>query len=253
MPTTIAVGMAVAVLVSLAISLLLLHKVRKIHIATFRLLADSDATRRESRVLFAQLQALAALERRLALPKALPPMRGWAGSPDFLLNLADELLEQRPQTVLECSSGVSTIVAARCMQLNGRGHVYSLEHDSEYTEKTRVLLQRHGLSEWATVFHAPLSSNEGSPWYSLSALPADLPPAQVLVVDGPPAAVAPLARYPALPNLLPRLDRTFTVFMDDADREAEVQIVTKWQQEIPGLQLTRVPCEKGLAVLRKLG
>lgn len=201
-------------------------------------------------MLFAQLQALAALERRLALSKALPPMRGWAGSPDFLLNLAEELLEEHPQTVLECSSGVSTVVTARCMQLNGRGHVYSLEHDAKYAEKTRLLLRQHGLSDWATVLHAPLSSDVGSPWYSLSALPRDLPPVQVLVVDGPPADVAPLARYPALPKLMPLLDRTFTVFMDDADREAEMEIVTKWLQEFPELLQTRVPCEKGLAVLR---
>jgi predicted O-methyltransferase YrrM len=236
---------------SLGIALLLLHKTRKIHIATFQLLADSDTTRRETRVLFSQLQALHALERRLQLPRALPAMRGWAGSPDFLLALADELLERQPTTVLECSSGVSTVVAARCMQLNGRGHVYSLEHEAEYATKTRQLLAQYGLSEWATVVNAPLTNGAGAPWYSLDSLPNDLPPVDVLVVDGPPAAIAPLARHPALPRLMPRLAPSFCVFLDDADRQAEKTTVEQWKREFPSLQLTRIPSEKGLAVLRR--
>ena len=51
------------------------HKVRKVHRATFSLLEDAAATRRESMALFAQLQALATLEKKLTLPQTLPPAR----------------------------------------------------------------------------------------------------------------------------------------------------------------------------------
>ena len=220
---------------------------------SFKLLDQGEHVRREATVLFQQIQALMALERRLQLPQALPPMRGWAGSPDFLLALAEELLEGggRPRTVLECSSGVSTLVMARCMQLLGQGHVYSLEHEGEYASKTRGLLSHYGLQEWATVIDAPLCTDATeTPWYSLRGLPNDLLPVDVLVVDGPPHAVAKLARYPALPSLLPRMAPGFTVFLDDADREAELEIVRRWLQDVPSMKLTRIQCEKGLAVLR---
>lgn len=124
--------MALTLLAVLAAALLRLHKVRKVHKASFRViehsrrvLGDLAETKRETLSLFRQLQALNALERRLGLPDPLRLMRGWAGSPDFLLCLANKLLAILPLKVMECSSGVSTVVAARCMQLNGHGHVYS--------------------------------------------------------------------------------------------------------------------------------
>ena len=228
------------------------HKVRRVHLQTFDLLARGEAVEREVNSLFQQFHALMALERRLQLPGPLPPMRGWAGSPDFLLALADELLSQRPRNLLECSSGVSTLVAARCMQLNDYGHVFSLEHDAEYAAKTRALLLHHGLEDWATVIDAPLRIHETeTPWYSLESVPANMPPIDVLVVDGPPYSVARLARYPALPRLLSRLAPGCSVFLDDADRDAEREIVDRWMRETPHMQLTRLPCEKGLAVLRR--
>lgn len=235
-----------------ALALVTYHKVQRIHLASYQLVEESSETHRETLALFGQLQALGALERQLQLGKSLPNMRGWAGSPDFLLAVAEEIKSARPTAVLECSSGVSTVVAARCMQQNGHGHVYSLENAPEFADKTRQLLQRYGLEEWATVIDAPLTSASGdAPWYSLEAVPAELPPIDVLVVDGPPATTAPLARYPALPRLAARLARSCVVFLDDASRDPERQTVARWTSEFPGFKATIMPCEKGLAVLRR--
>lgn len=57
---------------------------------------------------------------------------------------------------MECSSGASTIVLAQSAKLNGRGHVFSLEHDRDYATKSRVELEKQSLSDWATVIDAPL-------------------------------------------------------------------------------------------------
>jgi hypothetical protein len=227
---------------------LLFHKVRKIHLVTYELLSAAA----ETKTLFAQIQALHALERQLALPRPLPPVRGWAGSPDFLLKVAGEVAERRPQVVMECSSGVSTLVVARSLQMNGSGHVYSLEHDEKYANETRLLLQRYGLSDWATVIHAPLERREAgdTPWYAESAIPADLPPVELLVVDGPPASGGPLARYPALPRLIGRLARTAVVIADDTARADETEMIRRWQQSFPGIQVTDGYCEKGCTILR---
>ena len=104
-----------------SLSILTFQKTRKIHLATYPLLSDLSATRKEVEALFGQIHALLALERRLALSQPLPPMRGWAGSPDFLLVIANEVLARKPKLIVECSSGVSTIVIARCLELNGGG------------------------------------------------------------------------------------------------------------------------------------
>jgi hypothetical protein len=239
-------------LVAVALLVLVLRKVRLVHEASYKLLDDAAHTRTETGALFAQLQALMALEKQLDLAQALPPMRGWAGSPDFLLALAQQVTQRRPLSVMECSSGVSTVVIARCLQQLGQGHVHSLEHEPEYAEKTRALLQRHGLSDWATVLVAPLETvHTPTPWYAENALPATLKPVELLVVDGPPTSVARLARYPAYPRLRARLAEQHAVLVDDAARPDETEMVQRWRAENPRLAATDLYCEKGCTLLEQ--
>lgn len=249
----VALGLLALVFVALLVmQTLSLRKIRLIHIQASEIIDHARASRFEAEHLFSQIQCLGLLEKTLNMHQQLPLMRGWAGSPDFLLHLARHALSQRPEVVVECSSGVSTLVLARSMQMNGRGHVYSLEHEAEFAEKTRAMLMEHGLTEWATVVDAPLVVGpEGTPWYDDSALPAAIKDIGLVVVDGPPQAVGRMARYPALPRLLHRMAPTFSVFADDAARPDEREMVTRWQREIPGLQVTDLRAEKGLAVLTR--
>lgn len=204
---------------------------------------------KETRNTFHQLQALFALERKLKLDRGLPPTRGWAGSPDFLLQVCNEISTRRPNIVLECSSGVSTLVAARSLALNGSGHVYSLEHDPKYASRTRTMLSNYDLTQWATVVDAPLSREGGdTPWYSLSALP-DIPPVDLLVVDGPPRSSAKLARLPALPRLASKLSDRAVIVLDDAARGDEQTTLARWKEEFPGFEQNLIPLEKGCAIL----
>lgn len=223
------------------------HKMRRIHLKTFELLA---AAQREGQIVFSQLQALSALERKLNLPQPLPATRGWAGSPDFLLSITEHMLRHRPQVVMECSSGVSTVAIARCLQINGGGHVYSLENTPEFAARTRDMLATQGLQAFATVIDAPLVSGlTDTPWYDLSRLPAEVSGAALLVVDGPPGHVAAQSRYPALPQLMPHLAQHCTVMLDDADRPDERVIVQRWLRQYPAFRHTYIAHEKGLSVL----
>jgi hypothetical protein len=237
--------------VLLCLTFFALHKIREIHLATYSLRVDVASTRRETEALFAQIQALFALERKLGLPEALPPMRGWAGSPDFLLAVADEVLKNKPKCVMECSSGISTLVVACCLKKNGEGHVYSLEHDRQFADKTRSLLSRYGLAEWATVLDAPLQTNNTAmPWYDEKAIPKNLIPIEMLIVDGPTSTTAPLARFPALPRLMPHMAIHPTVIVDDADRDDEITMLQMWKQDFPHLQQINLHCEKGCILLK---
>ncbi len=228
----------------------ILHKVRNMHLLVH---AMRDDSRQEHAALFRQLEALQGLYVSLGLRRALPVTRGWAASPDFLQELTAHALDQKPKCVVECSSGTSTLVLARCMQINGAGKVYSLEHDPDYARNTRRQLELHGLADWATVIDAPLLAQtfggREQPWYDYSRLPPGLP-IDMVVIDGPPQATSDAARYPAGPILFPRVTPGAAIFLDDAKRPGEQTALQRWAAEFPELEITSLPCEKGAAMLR---
>lgn len=239
----------VATMLGLPLLLYVLHKVRHIHLLLYQL---KDQSHHDAAVLFRQMEALQGLYVELGLRVSLPATRGWAASPDFLLELVRHARASAPRQVVECSSGASTLVLARCMQLNGAGKVYSLEHDPHYARLTREQLLRHGLSDWAEVIDAPLRDHsiDGAswPWYAHQVLPSALA-IDMLVIDGPPQATRSLARYPAGPQLFGQLAPGASVFLDDAARPDEQAILQRWQHDHPELRLSLLPCEKGCAVL----
>jgi len=227
-----------------------LHKVRLIHL----MLHDvRDQSHTESTCLFRQLEALQALYTDLGLSRSLPDTRGWAASPDFLLELTRHALADAPHVVVECSSGTATMVLARCMQINGVGKVYSLEHDPAYARETRRELERHGLTAWAEVIDAPLTAQEFAgamwPWYATDGLPQGVD-IDMLVIGGPPQATRSCARYPAGPALFVCLSPGAAVFLDDARRHDEQQILRRWANEYPEIEQRQLPSEKGAAILR---
>ena len=234
---------------ALLVALYILYKLRAVHVLLYQV---HDTARTESAASFRQLEALLGLYIELDLDGSLPATRGWAASPDFLLELATHALSSRPGCVVECSSGTSTLVLARCAQRNGYGKVFSLEHEPLYAEQTRRQLARHGLSAWAEVIDAPLRpyrlGGEEWPWYQHELLQRDLA-IDMLVIDGPPQATRALARYPAGPLLFPRLSAGAAVFLDDAARPGERAVLQRWEAEFPQLMQTTRPCEKGCTVL----
>ncbi|MFD6418170.1 class I SAM-dependent methyltransferase [Streptomyces sp. NPDC060194] len=160
----------------------------------------------------------------------------WAAVAPTILFVVDEILG-RPgrRTMLECGSGASTLWTAAALRKRGEGHVTSVEHDKEYAEVTRQRLADHGLESWATVVDAPLIDIDvpglgTQPWYDLSGL-GEVGEVDLLFVDGPPRPTAPLARYPAVPQLLPRLAHGALVVLDDTNRKAERDITKMWAAE----------------------
>jgi hypothetical protein len=83
-------------------------------------------------------------------------LSGWAADPLLAHNAVKLLVEVRPNLVLECGSGSSTVMMARCLQGLGIGRIVSLEHDAEYARRTEDLLHRWGLERIATVVASPL-------------------------------------------------------------------------------------------------
>ena len=231
--------------------------VAAVYVAHEKLSRQEVMLRREASVLadntVTQVECLLALYADLQPARGFPRTRGWAASPDFLHALAGVVEARKPKVVVECSSGLSTLVLASKLRQQGFGHVHSLEHLPEYAQKTRDLLLAHGLEAWATVLDAPLGQLDlprwQGRWYGTGAL-ADVKEIDLLVVDGPPQDTNELARYPAFPVLREKLAPGAQVILDDASRDAEVRIVTRWLAEFPGLERVQAPkCEKGCVIV----
>jgi Methyltransferase domain len=254
---TLAAGSVLATLIVLvAVVVGVLHLRRKLGYIYRRVLAleehvTADTEQRLSRH-FRQVEALVGLYAVLRPDRDLPETRGWAASPDFLLGLVAHAMATKPRVIVECGSGVSTVLLARCLSLNGSGQIYSLEHLPEFRERTVGELARHGVASWAAVLDAPLREYALPSgtwlWYSLDELPVG--EIDMLVVDGPPGTLGPLARYPAGPLLFGRLARNATIFVDDMVRADEQTMVARWIDEHPDLAQEIRACEKGCVILR---
>ncbi|MET0027272.1 MAG: class I SAM-dependent methyltransferase [Candidatus Thiodiazotropha sp.] len=177
------------------------------------------------------------LQQQLGLMQGLPYTPLWSAEADFIHLIVDACLEHKPALVLECSSGLTTLMLARCCQLNGFGQVVSLEDGEPYADRTREYISRYGLDDYASVRHAPLRSAQYDgvtySWYDTGALPEDA--IDMLVIDGPSGFSGKNARYPAMPVCYPYLAPGCRIFLDDAARPDEREIVAMWLASYPGL------------------
>lgn len=193
------------------------------------------------------------LEDDLALGKALPVTEKWSAAADFLKIISDYCLENKPETIVECSSGSSSLVLAQCCRLNQHGHVYSLENGEQFAKQTRQQLEDFSLSKYADVFFTSLKTTvlnkKKFQWYDLAKLPElkiDL-----LIIDGPPGFIQKHSRYPALPLLSKQLATDCVVFLDDAARDDEQEIVRRWLKSYPEFQAEYIDNERGCYVLKR--
>ncbi|MFH7588120.1 class I SAM-dependent methyltransferase [Oceanimonas smirnovii] len=212
--------------------------------------------------LYAQLESLSWLQRRMIIKGQLPPLRGWATSPDVLLRLHSHIMATRPRVIVEFGSGASTLVIADALRQNGTGQLISLEHSDYYGAQTFGTLQAERLEGWVDLRIGELEAWEGehlnpedaekpSRWYPTSLLDG-VENVDLLWVDGPPGATCLFSRYPALPALADKLSQRAEVWMDDTIRQEEKDICERWANDY-GFELTYYPLEKGLGRLTRSG
>lgn len=210
--------------------------------------------------IFCQLESLIWLQRQLSIKGSLPPLRGWATSPDVLLKLHTHIINEKPKKIVEFGSGASTIVIADALRQNGIGKLYSIEHSNYYGAITLknlraerlhsfVDLRIDDLELWEGNHLNPKNSDKPSKWYSSSLL-KELEGIDLIWVDGPPGATCPYSRYPALPTLSKKLLPHAEVWMDDTNRQEEKDICEKWAEDY-GFELEYFSLEKGLGRLTR--
>lgn len=205
---------------------------------------------------YSQLESLFWLEKKLSLKNQLPPLRGWATSPDVLLKLHSFITESKPSCVVEFGSGASTIVIADALKKNGSGKLYSFDDSDEFGGKTQCNLKKEGLESVVNLTIAPLvpwlgnhlcPEDETPYWYDAKALD-NLNTVDLVWVDGPPGKTCKFSRFPAVPSVIDKLHSSSQVWMDDTIREEETQICEAWS-ELTKMSLEFFSLEKGLGIL----
>ena len=189
-------------------------------------------------------------------PEASRPSFGtWAIEPDIAQLIVQEV--EGKHTVVECGSGLTTLVIAERLRSRGTGRLYTLEHDPTFAEKTKAHLEAAGLGDWVELINAPLVDQtfcgRRVSWYSEPAIGPRLPAEiDLLVVDGPPG-LTPWARWPAVEVLHERLAPGAVVLVDDGRRRSERRAAFRWQADHPELVLYWHDTVKGTWRLVKEG
>lgn len=173
--------------------------------------------------LYAQLESLSWLERALKLRFSLPPLRGWAASPDVLLGLHEHVRLTRAYLSRE---HLDAWVDLRLAPLQPWDHEH-LGHEAKKPNDPPVR------------------------WYDLTML-YGLEDINLLFVDGPPGSTCSHARYPAMPALAKSLAGGAQVWMDDTVRAEEKAICEAWVAAY-SFKVEYHSLEKGLGVLSSIG
>ena len=242
---------ALAALAAVGLVLMLLHDQRTgaVLVASSLLcLVLLEAAQLRRAVLEGQRQQHALTQIRPLLGDVPLDLSGWAADPIMVHNAVRLMVTARPRLVVECGSGTSTVVIARCLRALGRGRIISLDHDPEYAGRTKEMMRLYGVEQLVTVVTAPLVPRETdgrvAPWYGPEYEPFLTEPIDILLVDGPPGATGPRARHPAIPILKTRLAAECWVLMDDGDRPDERAIAHDWSGEL-GAKLTYLEGGRG--------
>lgn len=195
-----------------------------------------------------QIEAYANLQGYLASGELVPTLHGWPVSADFAVLLVEILERQAFDAVVEFGSGSSTVLVARTLARVAAKHgtrpcQIAFEHLPKYHAETSKLLEGAGLGEAVWLELAPLvpyrsAAGEDYNYYDVRSgldhlckrLHDLVAPRVLVIVDGPPEATGPLARYPALEVLLAALPKhRGWLLLDDYRREGEQETARRWQ------------------------
>lgn len=247
----------VAIILALAASLAVLH-----HWKTQHFQAMGEGFQQITRKLnllhdhVSETQGLVQLYRfNDAYP--LPFGGGWALTADAAAVLVREITLNRPRTIVELGSGVSTQIIGRMLKEAGDGKLYSLDHEAAWADQTRRHIQASGLGDFVEVLDAPLAkqtfNGQEYQWYQLPEQVRRLEAIDLIIIDGPPQSLAPggTPRYPALPAFISQLSHKALLYIDDAKRPQEQEMIAQWLRDFPQFESRMYDTAPGTCIFKR--
>ena len=155
---------------------------------------------------------------------------------DALRFVSSLISNMKPRHVVEFGSGLSTLVIARsCSDLVPAAKVTSVDHDQFYSRRAQDLLKVMSPGSNATFHVAPLVARKCfgklMPVYDIRRKRfASLRPADIVLIDGPPAALG--GRGGILFQALTLARPGTVVLLDDAARELESAAIAFWEKKL---------------------
>lgn len=202
-----------------------------------------------------KVQAIHELIKLIPLRAPLPPMTGWAATPELALNVYKTIQEEKPVTIAELGSGITTIISAYALEkFSPDGAMLSFDHCADFENKTRTELKLHQLEKYVEIVHAPLvpfqiQGKEWN-WYDIDFFRIQKQ-IDLLIIDGPPIKTQKNARYPALPAFYSKLSDQAVIILHDTNRDTESYTIKKWMDEFPDLSKSFLKTEKGITFFKK--
>ncbi len=145
------------------------------------------------------------------------------------------------QNILEFGSGLSTILISRLIKKNNLPcKLYSVEHDKKWFDLLNSILKKEGTMENTITIFSPLCASEKSKnnleWYNNKIINTHISENllfDLVIIDGPPAheKSKSLSRYPALPFIKKKLNKSYSIYLDDASRKGEQEVIKYWKDE----------------------
>jgi hypothetical protein len=169
---------------------------------------------------------------------------GYSAHNEYLIELIHRA-RQSTGPILECGSGLSTVVVGLELQRRGQ-KLYVLEHHSQWSARVRSDLQSATIAS-VTVLDAPLKDYGTYCWYDVTGamLPSQF---HLVICDGPPGDT-PGGRYGLVPVMRDHLAPGCATLLDDYEREDEQAIARRWREET-GAEVKVYGSQKPYAVVQ---
>lgn len=150
----------------------------------------------------------------------------WGAGSEFLAGCITYAMSS-PGAILECGSGLSTILIGAIAKKQGVPH-WVLEHNPKWAGRVQHYLAQYQLD--SVLYTRPLADKGDYSWYDA---PLDIMPDgfSLVVCDGPPSRTKG-GRYGMFPTMKNRLMPGCHILLDDAERKGELEAAKRWCNEI---------------------
>jgi hypothetical protein len=149
-------------------------------------------------------------------------------------HIANDIIVNRPATILEIGSGLSTIVLSKVIKETGyKAEFFSVDQDRTWQDHLKMHCDNVNFYQFEIGTSGEFAM-EGSNWFDI---PLDsilrTKKYDLVIVDGPKGSESRLARYGIVDFLRGRLTETAIVFVDDTDREYEKVLLWHLRDMMP--------------------